>query len=99
MTTWIVSPPRSTMLPTRREAREMLNNPKVAMTLIIAVTVVVLSFVAGLVVLAWHGRSTEALTVAVVTPLIAALVSVMQRMKSTEAKIDALASKVDSGTP
>lgn len=74
----------------------MLQDRTVAIAAIIAGAFVVLGFVAALVFLAWQDKSTEALTAAVVTPVVATLVSLMSRARRTEEKVDALASKVDT---
>jgi hypothetical protein len=93
MASYGVSAPAGIILrvPTRREIRTMLTRTGIAITAIIAVTVVLLGFVGAIVFLVWHDKSTEALTFAVVTPLIGMLVSVMGRVRSIESKVDAAA--------
>lgn len=67
----------------------MLTRPSIAIAAITAITVVLLAFVAAVVVLAMNGKSTEALTFAIVTPIVGMLVSVMNRVRSIESKVDA----------
>lgn len=75
----------------------MLASPRVAIAAIIAVTVVIVAFVASVVFLVWHDKSTEALTFAIVTPLVGVLVSVLNRVRSIESKVDAVASSNGDG--
>jgi uncharacterized protein YqgC (DUF456 family) len=76
-------------LPTRREMRTMLQNPWVAVTAIVAGLVVVLAFVSAMVFLAYSGRSTEALTAAVVGPIVGALVNMHNKLSRIEKVVDA----------
>jgi hypothetical protein len=69
----------------------MLTRPSIAITAIVAVTFLVLGFVGAVVFLVWHDKSTEALTFAIVTPLVGVLVSVLNRVRSIENKVDAAA--------
>ena len=79
-------------VPTRQEIRTaMLTRPSIAVAAIVAATFVVLGFVTAIVLLALNDKSTEALTFAVVTPIIGMLVSVMGRVRSIESKVDAVA--------
>jgi len=79
-------------VPTRQEIRTaMLTRPSIAVAAIAAATFVVLGFVTAIVLLALNDKSTEALTFAVVTPIIGMLVSVMGRVRSIESKVDAVA--------
>ena len=77
--------------PTRTEVRAMLfSDRRVVLAAIVAGTLIILAFIAALTFLAWQDRGTEALTVALVTPVVGVLVSILQRVKATETKIDAL---------
>lgn len=95
MVTLTASPTTIRTLPTREEWRAMLRDWRVAITLIVAATVILLAFIAAVVFLAWQGRSTEALTAAIVAPVVGALVALLRRLGSLDAKVDAVASKVD----
>lgn len=81
--------------PTRTELRAMMDRTSVAVTAIIAATVVVLAFVAALVYMVREGLPTEALTLAVIGPLIGILVSISSRVKETARKVDQLQSTQD----
>jgi hypothetical protein len=85
-----VSAPAGIILrvPTRREIRAMLTRPSIAIAAIIAITVVIVAFVGAIAFLVWHEKSTEALTLVVVGPFMAALVAVMSRLRSIESKVD-----------
>jgi uncharacterized protein YqgC (DUF456 family) len=76
----------------------MLSSPPVVITAIIAVTLVLVSFVAAVTFLAYAGKSTEALTLAVVGPIIGILASMAARVKSTERKVDAIAAQTTNQT-
>lgn len=79
-------------IPTRQEIRTaMLTRPSIAIAAIAAATFVVVAFVTAIVILAVNDKSTEALTFAVVTPVVGMLVSVMGRVRSIESKVDAVA--------
>lgn len=73
----------------------MLSRTAVAVTAIISATLVVLAFVAALTFLAWSGKGTEALTVALVTPVVAVLVSILQRVKTVERRTDPLTTEAE----
>jgi hypothetical protein len=72
-------------IPTRQELRAiMITRPSVLITTIVCGTLVLLAFVGALVFLTFNGRGTEALTVAVVAPIVGMLVSVSQRVQRIE---------------
>lgn len=90
------------MIPTRQEIRAaMTSSPNIVIAAITAVTVVVLALIAGVVLLAFNDKSTEALTLVIAGPLVAALVAMMGRLRSIESKVDAATTTtLDShGTP
>jgi len=70
--------------PTREEWRTYMTSPGVLKTVIICVTLLISLFVGAIVFLAWSGHSTEALTTAIVTPLIAVLVNQTSRLRQLE---------------
>lgn len=75
-------------LPSRKDVRSaMLTRPWVAVAVIVAATWLVTLFVAALVFLAYNGLGTEALTAAVVTPLVAVLVAQSQRLSRIEKQV------------
>jgi len=85
-------------IPTRQEIRTaMLTRPSIAVAAIAAATLVVLGFVTAIVILAVNDKSTEGLVLAVVTPVLGMLVSVMNRVRSIESKVDAV--QVTQATP
>ena len=95
MSTYQLSPAVGTIrlvLPTRQEIRTaMLTRPGVAIAGIIAVTVILVAFASAIVVLALNDKSTEALTFAIVAPVVGMLATVMGRVRSIESKVDAAA--------
>ena len=78
-------------LPTRREAREIvsdaLKRTPVLITAILCATFVVTIFVGSIVYLVYAGKSTEALTGAVIAPLIAILATMGSRLRRVEDKV------------
>lgn len=71
-------------LPTRSEWQAYMRDRAVVITMIICVTLMILGFVGALVYLAVSGHSSEALTAAVIGPLVGVLVGQMTRLKSLE---------------
>ena len=74
----------------------MLTRPAIVIAAIIAATVVIVAFVAGIVILSWNGKSTEALAIVVATPIVSALVSMLSRLCAIESKVDAAANSSNS---
>jgi len=75
-----------------------MNRPSVIITGMLCMTAIVLAFVGALVFLALHDRSSEALTVAVVTPLVGALVAILGRQKAAQQQMAELTARVEQGT-
>ena len=67
---------------TRREVKAMLQNHGLAV--VVAATWLVTLFVAAIVFLAYHRLGTEALTAAVVAPVVGLLVSISSRLSRVE---------------
>lgn len=65
----------------------MLDRTSVIITAIIATAAVLMAFVAGLVVLALNGHSTEALTLAVVGPVIGVMVAFVNRLSALKEQV------------
>jgi len=63
---------------------EMLRHPAVAVTAILAGLLLLLSLVGAITFLAYTGKGTEALTGAIVVPLIGVLVSFANRLAKIE---------------
>ena len=78
-----LNPPTAMLwrFPTRVEWRHHMTNTKVAVTLILGVTWLITVFVAAVVYLAATEHSTEALTAAIVAPLVGALVAVGNQLR------------------
>jgi hypothetical protein len=70
---------------TRREVKAMLQHHGLAV--VVAVTWLVTLFVAAIVFLAYHGLGTEALTAAVIAPIVGLLVSVSSRLGRIERQV------------
>lgn len=75
-------------LPSWKELRAAMNDRAVAITAMIAGTVIAVAFVAAVTFLAYTGKGTEALTGAGMLGLITALVSLYQRTKAQDTKLD-----------
>jgi hypothetical protein len=71
-------------LPTRREWRDMLMRPAVAITAIVAGTLLAVSFLAAVTFLAYTGKGTEALTGAGMIGLITVIAGLYQKVKNVE---------------
>jgi Kef-type K+ transport system membrane component KefB len=71
---------------TREDVRAMLDRPAIIVTGILCATVLLLSFVAALTLLAYNGRSTEVLTMVLIAPLVGLLVAVLRRIAKLEEK-------------
>jgi len=95
----MIGNPGRLTLPSMREMRAAaMNRPSVMITGLLCATVIVLAFVGSIVFLALNDRSTEALTITVVTPLVGALVAILSRQKDTQRQVAELTAKVDQGT-
>jgi len=75
----------------------MLSRPSVIITAIIVAGLVLVALIAGVVLLAYTGHSTEALTGVIAAPLIAILVSQTRRM--AELKVTAEQIQHQTRTP
>lgn len=75
-------------LPTRTEVRIMWQRPAVLVTALLCATFVVSLFVVALALLAYSGHSTEALTAAVVIPIVSLLVNVSRRLSNIERTVN-----------
>ena len=86
MSTLIMAPLRSKMitLPTREEWRAMLNRPSVAITAIVAGSLIVVAFLSAVVFLAYNDKGTEVLTGAGMIGLVTALATLYQKLKTVE---------------
>ncbi len=72
MTVYDLNP--TPFIPSRLELRLMLRTPAVLVSAMLCVTVVILAFVAAMTFLLYKGKSTEALAVGVVIPIVGVLV-------------------------
>lgn len=90
MTTFNLSAPTRTLvrLPTRQEVRAMLNRPAVAITAIVAGLVAFLAVLGGVVLLAYYGKSTEAITGLLGGSLLALVINIRSKVNDLHAKVD-----------
>lgn len=66
----------------------MLSRTAVFVTAMICGTILVLSFVGALIVLALNNRSTEVLTLVVIVPVVSILIAVLRRVAKIEEKAE-----------
>lgn len=83
-------------IPTFRELRDAMNDRAVAITALIAGALVAVVFLAGAVFLAYTGKGTDALTGAGMIGLVTALVSLYQKTKAQDTKLEAIERHVTS---
>lgn len=76
----------------------MLERPAVAITAIVAATLLLLSFVSALTFLAYTGHSTETLAFVIITPVVGLLVALLRKMGRIEEKASQIQHQTNGNT-